>query len=488
MSVLEKMRSGTESTWMQVILALVLVSFVGWYGAPTGDKAGIVARVNGTPLTANDLARAYRNLENQRSAALGRPLTEAEEQQVREDARQQLIQEEVLLQEARALGLEVSKTEIAQSLLSIDLFRNEQGAFDKQIYANTLRRMGFTQADFEAEQHDALLIAKLQRIVMQGASVSEAELRDAFTRAETAVDVAYVRVTPIRFNDDVNLDDAAVNTFATENAADIEAAYQADFARLYNQPERLRLRMIRLAVLQDGVAAADLVARLAAIRKEAEGGADLADLARKWSEHASAADGGDLGDLAATELDADATAALKDVQPGALSSVIVGADQVRLYKVEARTPAREIPLDEVRTDIARKLLRDREAPKLAKAYAEKLLAAWKETGAPPQDLLDAQELTVESTGLVPVARGAGLRGPPEDVMRAAAAAASGAVLPQTYEQNGTLWVAQVKERREPDMNLFETEKATIREHVLLAKRAAFYEGWVQSRVARADVE
>ena len=60
MSILESMRSGTDSTFMQVLLAVVVVSFVFWFTKPQGDLIAERANVNGTRIMSPDVDKALR--------------------------------------------------------------------------------------------------------------------------------------------------------------------------------------------------------------------------------------------------------------------------------------------------------------------------------------------------------------------------------------------------------------------------------------------
>ncbi len=332
MSILESMRSGTDSTAMQVVLALVVVSFVFWYAQPEGDRASVVATVNGTTIMDTEFSRLYRRVERQ----LDQAMTPEEEAELRERVRQQLIEDEVIRQEARRLGLEVSDTEIARELLAIDFFKDDDGRFDQRIYESQLRNMGYaSRADFEDEIRRQLLREKLRYLVFLGVSVSEPILRQAFTEENTRINVEYVRVRSGQFVDAVDVSDAAIEDYLATAPERVQAAYDRDFDRLYNVPEKVRLRMLRLQVRPDGLGVADLRPRLEEMRDRIAAGADMDTLARKWSEHASADDGGDLGLLEVPRLTDEASRAAGRLQPEELSTIYVGETDLTFYRTLA---------------------------------------------------------------------------------------------------------------------------------------------------------
>lgn len=484
MSLLESMRSGTDSTWMQVVLAAIVVSFVFWGVGGQGDKTAAVATVNGVPIMDTDYLRRLRLSE----ARLNRALSEAEEASLRQTVKQQMIEEEVLQQEAEVLGLVVSDTEVARAIFDDPAFQDDDGAFSERLYRNRLKRMGRSRADYEEGLRDDILRFKLRNLVYLGATVSEPMLKAAYVEENTHFDVQYVRLRASQFTDDVEIDLAQRESWMADHKADIEDAYKADFDRLYDLPEKVTLSTITLRLMEDGLGVAELKPRLEAVQAELAAGADFATLARTHSEDRYAVDGGANPQMALGDLSETIKGAVADLEAGQLTDVLVTDDGVTLVRLDAREPARVIELAEVEGDIADRLIRENEAPVLQASFAEKVLAAWKESGSIPQTLLDEQGILPLTTGLVGPNDEQGLFSPPEKMMRQAADAAEGDVLPEVYQNDGALWVGQVTRYQAADLTLFEDEKDLVRDRVLYQRRAEFYEAWVQDAVARAKVD
>lgn len=489
MSILERIRSGTDSGVMWFILAAIVVSFVAvGSGIGGGAPAQEVATVNGEVVTGVEFNRAYRLAEAQASQRSRGGLTDEDRATLREQVVQDLIRRKALLQEARRLGLEVSAAEIAEALFQYDFLLDEQGAFDRQAFENFLRRQGLTRANFEEQIREDLLVTKLQRLMILGASVSDNAVEQRWKDDNTKLDLQVAKLPPGALDAALNPTDAELGTWAETRQADLQARYDADFKRLHDQPEKVDVRVVRLDLRDDGLDEAALRGRLDAVRAEAEGGGDVAALAARWSEDPSAADGGLVAGLAVRDLDADVAAALGSLQPGQISPVLANGRDVRFYKLEARTAARVVPLDEVKLEIARALYREAEGPKRVAAFAEKeLLPAWKERGAAPLDLLAPYALDVQSTGLL-APESYGFVRPPEAMVDAARTAEPGSVLPEVYEEGGVLWVGALVAREEPDLAKLEEEKPRIREGALIERRSAFLQAWVDEVVARATVQ
>lgn len=486
MSVLESMRSGTDSTAMQVVLALVLVSFIFWYATPNGDKTNVVVTVNGTRIMSPEYGRAV-------SAQLrryDRSLTDTEEAQIRESVRQQLIEDEVVLQEARRLGLQVSSREIGRVLLDIPYVLDDDGVLDDQLYDRFVTSQGFaTHAEFEDTIGEDILRSKLRYLVYSGVTLSEPVLREEYVRENTKVELTTVRLRPSTFSDDVTIDEAELASWMEGNAARIKERYDAEFERSYNIPEKVRLTMIALRVPADGPGVAELRPILEKIKADVDGGADMSALARRWSEDASAAMGGSLGELTTQKLAIPVADAVGALSVGGVSPIIVEDDRISFVRLDDRAEAHVIPLEEVQREIAERLYREEKAPALQAAFSEELLAKWQETGEAPAELLATEDVSTSSSGLLSVqGKSGGLFDPPERMLREAGKAEVGSVLPEVYADGDVLWVGALTKREEADMETYEAEKDRIREEILGKRRYEFFQAWVDDLVAKAKVQ
>lgn len=464
---------------MQVVLGLVLLSFIFWYSTPNGDKSGVLAKVNGETITDTLFMREYRMATRQYGGAL----SEEQEDLLRARVRQQLIQDEVLKQEATRLGLVVSDSEVARALLDVEIFRGDDGRFDQRLYQGFLRGAGFTRTDYEERLRDSLLRDKLQRLVFFGATISDPLVRDYFVRNNTRMEVSYVRLNPAEMVGRVSLDAGAVTSWIAENPDWLKAEYDGDFARLYDVPEKLAFTTLELDVLHDGLGVAELLSRAKLVLQRAQAGEDFDALVREWSDQVVPP----MEATAVPQLAEEVSAALAGLEVGQLSAPVVTDSAVLVLRLDRREPAHVIPLEEVQDTIAERILRQQKAPGLASTLADDLLAQWIAGGAAPQALLSESALRVTSSGPFLVGEGPGKQGPPAQMVEAATAAEVGAVLPEVYESNGVLYVGALTSREDPDMTLFEVEKEQVREEALRARRQELFQHWEEDLVARADI-
>ena len=334
MGVLEQMRSSSDSTFMQVVLALVVIAFVGVYARQQGPRIGVAATVDGVRIMETDVNRAYVNVRDYEQMRRNRTLNDQEEKQLWEQTKQQLIQRQVMLHEAERLGIEVSDKEVARLLM--EQFSGEDGKFSRERYENNLKRSGLSTDAFEARIREDLVIDKLQRMALLGANLSETELREAYIEQETKVEIDFVEIRPFAFEGDVTVSEEERDAFLESDEAQVKAAYDRDYELKYKHPAKVRMSVIRLAISPDGPAIANLVPRLNRLREELVDGAEFGDLARKWSEDESALQGGDMGLRAVKQFSEKEIEETKDLKLGEVSRVIPSDSDVRLLRVEER--------------------------------------------------------------------------------------------------------------------------------------------------------
>jgi len=489
MSVLEQMRSGSDSTGMQFMMALVVLSFVGWYAMPTGDMTNVVAEVNGEKIMGTEWGRLYRQTERRQEVMRGGTLSDQEQKLLGETVKQTLADQAVLLQQADRLGIFVSDTEVAWQIFKDPSFQDQDGEFSEDLFERTLKYGQYTRDDFEGRLRDDIVRRRLMSLISMGATVSSADVERTYRDAETKINLSYVRVRPSVFRDDVTLSDDERAAWLVENEAEAREVYDTDLTRVYSHPRQVQLSMIRLTETPDGPAIDELKASLTQLREQLVEGADFAAMAREHSKDSTATNGGDLGMRAEQQLMSEVLGAIEGLEDGGLSRVItVDGTEARLYKVVQRKAAYVDAFEDVRDDIVTQIVREERLPELAAAFAEsEVLAAWARDGEAPSELLEGKSLAVLQTGSIGLGGSFGYSAPPEDMLAAAADAEPGSVLADVYEKDGEYWVGALDTRSEPDMGAFEDKREMLTEQTLAMKRQALWQSWVDDAKANADI-
>ncbi len=241
MSMMERMRMGTDSFFIQAVFVIIVASFVFWGVGQNGPFSSTVADVDGSRITDTEFNTRMRIV----SRSQGRTLTDAEYAQMGNTVLGQMIERKVLLDEAERLGIEVSDDEVKRTIYSIPAFQAEDGKFTLALYERYVKSTGSTDAKFREDLYEDLMVAKLEKIAVLSVHVSEAQLAERFVQANSSVAVTWVRVPDAAFLGDVEVSDDEVQALLGTDASRVQARYDAQFERRFKEPAKATLHTIR---------------------------------------------------------------------------------------------------------------------------------------------------------------------------------------------------------------------------------------------------
>ncbi|HVM98140.1 MAG TPA: SurA N-terminal domain-containing protein [Candidatus Acidoferrales bacterium] len=472
--MLKFIRRNANAAWVKFIFVAIVVVFIFWGmgGIVGGEKATIVAKVNGEPIDPVDFDRAYDGLkrvyqdiykDNFRPELL-------KTFDIKGRAVDQLIHVTLLDQEARHIGLEVSETELRDAIKGIPAFQAD-GAFSKDLYVRALRANGLTPGEFEEAERQELLVKKMEDLIKAGVHVSDADVHDRYVFDHEQVNLHYVKLDPATFQSQLQLTDVDLQAYYDANKeqfkepdrvrieyimyaldkfldktqvsdADVQRYYD-NHAPDYEKPEQVHARHILFKVAPD---AADDMKQ--AVRQKAEevlakakSGEDFAELAKQSSDDSTSAAGGDLGFFSRGRKVKPLEEAAFALHPGEISDLVESPLGFHIVKVEAFQPARTQPVDEVREEITAtlKVEKSRDVAR-AQAEADRTKVV---DGATLASVAAADGLEVLSPA--PIAENDTIGGVPyQDVNKAAFAASPGTVAPVVTTPNGPFLVRVIE--------------------------------------------
>lgn len=196
--MLDYLRKRASSWFVTAIIGAIIVVFVLWgigtFRSPQFQK---VAVVNGDPIYVPQYYKAYQHLLRLYQERFGSDFTEetAKALKLKEQALNQLIDQLLLQQTARNLGLQVTDTELRDHIRKYPAFQDGQGFSEKRYY-QILARMRLPASDFEAQERQQLQLQKVASFIASFAKVTDAELEEACRQQEEAVRVDYVVLSP----------------------------------------------------------------------------------------------------------------------------------------------------------------------------------------------------------------------------------------------------------------------------------------------------
>ncbi len=402
--MLDFMRRHAQSWMIKAALGAVVVVFIFWgIWTPRGERERDLAVIGQYTITVAEARNHYQNLVDQYRSIYGNQFNEemAKKLGLKERAVRDLINKVLLLQEARRLGLTVSPEEIQTAIESYPAFQKD-GHFDKATYLRTLQRMRLTAKEFESNQGQMLLLAKVQNLIVAGVKVADREVWDNYRHNFEKINLEVIFINPEDFRD-ISHTAAEVQEYFNRHkdnfkiparvkiryllfdpqsyqkqvqvtAQEIENYYQNNLEK-FTQPRRLKVRHILIKTdFQDAQVAAKDRQRAESIREEAQQGKDFAELAKKYSDDPGTKNqGGDLGYISRGQVIPEFEAAIFSLKAGEISKVIQTPYGYHIAKVEEIQEQKVEPLEKVREKI-QTMLRDRKARELAYDQADEAYA------------------------------------------------------------------------------------------------------------------
>ena len=384
--MLDAIRRNAQSWGVKVIFAIIILVFVFWgVGSFRSERGDVLAEINGSPLFLEDFQRAYRQtLDNLRQENPNISEDELERMDFRSQIFGQMVNAKLMEQEASRLGLSISPQELRQAIIEMQVFRDQDDRFDPAQYQAVLQAHNLTPAQFERDFRGDLKIQRLQEFVALPAAVSDQEARNSFTFAQEETVLEYLSFPWTMELDQFDIRDEAVeahyqshlDTFQVPakmqiaylnispaeladptrvSREDIEAYYDA-MAHEFAIPEQVRARHI-LITPEDDTPQAHEQARelLLSLLVRIQAGEPFAELAREYSDDASAAQGGDLGWFGRGEMVPEFEDVAFALAPEQISEPLRSPFGWHLIQLQERRESGTVPLEEVAATIRSRL-------------------------------------------------------------------------------------------------------------------------------------
>lgn len=425
--MLDLMRKKAQSLVIQIIVGLIALVFIFWGVGGGGTGRNTMAMVNDEEITIQEYQQAYERTVNAYREQFGSSISGKllEQLGIKQQVLRRLVQQALLRQGAREMGIAATDHEVRQAIQKMAAFK-EKGIFSMKRYEEILSGSRLTPGIFESSVRSDLLSGKVMDHLGRFADVTPREANDRYQYEQEAVTVEYALLPADTFTGQVTVNDKdlavffesrkddykteprvkvqylffpAENEKATVTEDDARAFYASNSARFIT-PEERRARHILLKasetdpaeVLQNKKAQAEKIRELALADE------DFAALAKKYSEGPSAPNGGDLGFFArgrmVREFDDTVFAMLK----GEVSGVVrtrFGFHVIKLEEVRpGSTKSFETVREAIQQELAAKKAKDLAFGGANKAYEMMVLAGSLEKYA------TAEKMPLQETGFI----------------------------------------------------------------------------------------
>src|SRR5512136_720878 len=204
--MLDLMRKHAKNWLVKVLLGMVIIVFIFYFGSTRWrEKAEAIAIIDGKVIPYVEFHKKYQNLVEAYRQQYKGALTDEmlKSLNLKQQAYDSIINQAVILQKAKDLGIEVSEEEIKGSILSTPAFQRN-GVFDERIYNQILRQNKMTPADFEDSQRTLIATVKLEDLIQNGVKVSDKEALDLYRLQNEKINIQYLGLSAKNYEQKVH--------------------------------------------------------------------------------------------------------------------------------------------------------------------------------------------------------------------------------------------------------------------------------------------
>jgi len=388
--MLNVMRKHAYSWGIRIILGLILLVFVFWgIGSGRFNQIKPLATVDGQTITADQVSHESERLRRELQQVYGpAAATILKVSNLRQQALERLIEDQLLAREAARLGLVIDDQALRQTIETTRVFQ-VNGHFDFQTYQDVLRSNDLEPEEFEEMTRVQLLDDMMRAMVEDPIAVSEQEARRQYDRRNQKLSLDYIEMASQKFAPEIKLTDQEVEDYFKKNSEafreperimiafidydpvqlgqrialsdkDIESYYKRYDKTTFSHPEQARARHILIGVVENASdkEKADAKAKADSILAQLKQGGDFAKLASQYSDDpGSKHNGGDLGFFTRGQMVKPFDEAVFKLKPGQISAVVETRFGYHIIKLEELKPAGTDTLEQARPTIVAALKR-----------------------------------------------------------------------------------------------------------------------------------
>ncbi len=390
--------------------------------------------------------------------------------QLRDQIVNNLIQNRLILLEARRMGFSVSSEEVRKTIEKQAVFHNKEKRFDVDKYKNLLAANRFTPGSYEKLINESLVQSQLLDFLRQRIRVTDQELRQDYQLKNSKRDLEYVHIR----NEDA-YKKMKISTKEIKDFLKIETKlnlakenYKTNIHKYKKSPEVCARHILSKS---KGKKPTKKFLGIQPLNAK-----NFAKLARKHSEGPTKSKGGDLGCFGTGVMDKNFEASAFALKTGGISKPVkssFGWHYIYTYK---KIKGFEKKFEKVEKEIAKQLIkksRFAEVRKINRKTAQGIMSKWKKG--------QKKSLKLKTTGLFtkmqPTIPNIGNA---SEIMTAAfnnkAPIQKG---PQLFEAAGGIIVAQVKKKMLPDFAKMKRDKEKQSKTLIERKYRTFLDAWMK---------
>lgn len=392
---------------------------IGQLGLGGGPGQGIVATVNGQPITTIGVRQEAQQMMR-RQFPRGNPQEASLLPFFASQAANMLIMRQAVLNEAERMGLRATdedvRDEIEHGIYAQTFFPNGKFVGEEQ-YENILQSANLSTSQFEQNVKTDILLNKVRDLITGSVLVSDAEVHKEFEKQNTKVKFEYAVLRRDDLLKQIHPGESELKAYFESNKANytnsipekrklryalidftkVESQVpvtQEDLQSYFNQhrdefrvPEQVNIRQIVIKIPLPGAdgkvdpkGVEEARNKAEDVLKQVKSGAKFEELAKKYSEDPSKANGGSVGWIQRGRFPSpDVEKAAFSLSKGGTSAVINAGYAFVILHIDDKQEAHVKSLDEIKAQIE-PVLRQQKASRAAENEANTLLTQARANG------------------------------------------------------------------------------------------------------------
>ncbi|MBL7685663.1 MAG: SurA N-terminal domain-containing protein, partial [Deltaproteobacteria bacterium] len=209
--MLDRIRTHAQGWIVKAILGSMTIGLIFYFGYSGLSRSGgknasggniHAATVNGEIIPQKKLeALVQKQMEFYRQVNQG-ALPPALVESIKANALERLIENKLLAEQAKKIGMTVSDKELAQEITSNPQFIKD-GVFNKKFYLEVVkpnyeRQMG---DDYETDLREEILVDKFETFIKNSIQLSDQELHDEFVQSQTQLNLLKITLDNTQWKD-----------------------------------------------------------------------------------------------------------------------------------------------------------------------------------------------------------------------------------------------------------------------------------------------
>lgn len=217
--ILGLMRKHARSWLIKVIMFIIILVFVLYFGYSFRAQRGLrIAKVNGDVITRAEYQNEYNRLYETFRKVYGEAWNPkiAKTLNLKRLALDNLVDQRLMAQEAKRLGINVNAKEIQEIIMKYPAFQIN-GVFDIRLYKRLLRDNRMSPEEFEDGIAKQIMSNKLKEFILSFMGVTDQEALDYYIYKNEQIKISFVLFKPDMFKSKIKVTEKMIEEFFQKN-------------------------------------------------------------------------------------------------------------------------------------------------------------------------------------------------------------------------------------------------------------------------------